>query len=196
MKSLGREVFTFMCACIVISALFDCGGDSGSGAVRIDTASTGGTGAITGDTPCLRACANFARFCGDPLCSAVCAGVEAVYDEPLCASEAKAQFDCIATLPASDFDCGVDAGDLVEPAVAALMSGGRTHTCDAAFSAYGQCRRTHGADCAPEPTFDESCAVTDDVHTHFEFCKVDVAMPANCVPYTSAAALSGWYCCE
>lgn len=195
MKSLARG--TLLLACAMAPLVVACNGESDSGTHSVGGRSgSSGTDAIVGETPCLRACSNFARFCGDPFCSAVCAGIEAVYDEPLCATEAKAQFDCITTLQAADFDCGLDAGELSGKAVEALMSRSQTGKCAAQFTEHAQCRRTGGADCAPEPAFDESCSIADDVHTHFQYCKVDVPMPAGCVPYTSAAASVGWYCCE
>jgi hypothetical protein len=193
MKSLVRGILCLVGACGLSPLSVGCASESGAN-VQGGRAGTGGTGAIEGDTPCLRACSNFARFCGDPTCFAVCAAIEATYDEPLCSSEAKAHFDCIATLQASDFDCGIDAGDVLDKSIEALMTRNRTDKCDAQYTAFSQCRLTGGADCEPEPVFDDSCAITDSTHPHFQFCKIDVPMPANCVAYSSASA--GWYCCE
>ena len=79
---------------------------------------------------------------------------------------------------------------------ALLGFGLAVQTCDALRSAFLMCQNTHGADCAPETAFDESCAAIDSAHPQFQYCKLTVARPATCVDYNSVAPNSGWYCCE
>ena len=166
----------------------NCGGNSSS-----SSGATGGSSGITGNTPCLRACSNFQRFCGDPGCSSLCSALEAAYDVPLCPDESKSYLDCVASLQAADFACGADGGDASRSAQDALTGGARSSKCESPYAAFMQCNLTQGADCALQPALDESCAVVDGVHPHFQYCKLDVPQPANCVDYSTFT--KGLYCC-
>ncbi|WP_437548777.1 hypothetical protein WME97_01140 [Sorangium sp. So ce367] len=128
---------------------------------------------------CEAACDVFSAGCAPESCSIACFVAVDQYPTEACFAEFDAYHACLAAQEPAQLACGADENFFAPWAPA----------CRPEWTAYSQCRRTGGADCAVVAKDVESCTYFGDP-PDWATCKIGKEPPPGCVPLTSLD-----YCC-